>query len=36
MTPEGQLPPQADEVLDDSTRTLEREIEQAQREPTPH
>ncbi len=36
MTPEGQLPPHADEVLDDSTRTLEREIEQAQREATPH
>jgi uncharacterized protein YidB (DUF937 family) len=27
MTPEGQLPQQADEVLDESTRTLEKEIE---------
>jgi uncharacterized protein YidB (DUF937 family) len=27
MTPEGQLPPQADEVLDESTRELEKEIQ---------
>jgi uncharacterized protein YidB (DUF937 family) len=27
MTPQGQMPPEADAVLDESTRTLEKEIE---------
>jgi uncharacterized protein YidB (DUF937 family) len=30
MTPQGQMPPEADEVLDESTRTLEKEIEDVQ------
>jgi uncharacterized protein YidB (DUF937 family) len=30
MTPEGRLPQEADEVLDESTRTLEKEIEDVQ------
>lgn len=30
MTPDGRMPPQADEVLDESTRTLEKEIEDVQ------
>jgi uncharacterized protein YidB (DUF937 family) len=36
LTPEGRLPQQADEVLDESTRTLEKEIQDVQhREPKP-
>lgn len=30
MTPQGQMPPEADEVLDESTRALEKEIEDVQ------
>jgi uncharacterized protein YidB (DUF937 family) len=37
LTPQGQLPQQADEVLDESRQTLEKEIEDVQqREANPH
>ena len=36
ITPDGQLPPHADSVLDESTRTLEKEIEDVQFREVPH
>jgi uncharacterized protein YidB (DUF937 family) len=36
LTPEGQLPKEADEVLDESTSTLEKEIEDVKYREVPH
>jgi hypothetical protein len=36
ITPDGQVPQHADAVLDESTRTLEKEIEDVQFREVPH